>query len=916
MSDFVAVPAFFLSIAFTLFFAVLIGRKIFKTGIEHFSSRMLILIGIFNAFLCIGLLFCQAASNSSMPTAERLFAGLLITLIPARILWNYLTLQKNITTQFNLEPHGSNAVTSTIASLSKSMEIVPPMIFSSDLVRAPFVFGRRSSKACLAIPNQWHGFDYSRSNPILLHEMAHIRNHDIGFLAWSQAYTKDLKWLLIIFPALIALGYALQYQQITSSICIYLSCLLALFGLLKYTLRKREFLADMTAALLIESGHIEQAIFQHSAKKFDHHINSTQRHKTGLGDSVYRWLIDKAMFSKYPKRWQWILRVFTFFRVSHPERSKRIDNVSSINERIASPQVTLGANFWTGITLGFLGVVIGLCGYWLSDPSQYAPDDVDCLRLSYTLYGLAAPPAVGFWVVFVTLPFWASLGSPNMDRTFFRLLLKRHSIAFLGTCIVSLLILTAGPLELHFKVLFILCILWQLLIVLMGFCVSIVSVFLWNVIRYFQGNSVKNLSKTLWTLIPLLIVSLGGTFLGMWWIRNGRVFQGTNFLFSTLVGIAVFLKIVGRSRFSEPDHYMTVSFILFTCQIEGNNFLRWNKLIDMVVYPTVLLFPMLLLYWGVFLLFRDTLDDLSVRSAIISLIIIGCIILVLIQLSEKGNARIARRPKIHRLFHCLKLLSKPLSAENLKKIAQVANGYGLKDRKLFNRRLNLTIGDIYELYHLTEKICPELSEQATEWALECQRSGGFGLWPNSGPRLISTYQALSILKGNNQLDTVNSSEHVSWIKSCHQPDGSSKGPWSKRKAWEDTFFAVKSLDILGASLETDEANRCRQWCHCVLQDGIAKDRPDTVYYSIAALEALGQLDEDTTHMTSGWLSERSEKLLLVNIGLNYENVHYTVMTYHILNQITPQTSMVPHIKLLAERIQSALDAELADIRCK
>ena len=334
----------------------------------------------------------------------------------------------------------------------------------------------------------------------------------------------------------------------------------------------------------------------------------------------------------------------------------------------------------------------------------------------------------------------------------------------------------------------------------------------------------------------------------------------------------------------------------------------------MVVHPTVLLFPILLLYWGVFLLFHDTLDDLSARSAIISLIIIGCILLVLIQLSERGKARIARRPKIHRLFHSLKLLSKPQFAENLNNIASVVNSYGLQDRKVLNRPANLTTGDIYEIYHLTKETCPELSERTIEWTQQCQQSGGFGLWPQSSPRLISTYQALSILKGNNQLDTVNSSEHISWIKSLRQQDGSFKGPWSKRNVWENTFFAVKSLNILKASLEADQAERCRQWCHCVLQDGIAKDQPDSVYYSVTALEALDQVDEDTIHMTSNWLFEKIEKLLLANIGLNYENTHFVVMTYDILNQISPLTSMAPQIELLTDRIQTALDAELADIR--
>ena len=917
MPDFVAILVFIISIIIAFFFTVLIGRKVFRTGVEHLSSRMLILTGVINVFLCILLLLFQTiaeTANTSALTSGSLFFLPVILLIPAKILWNYFSIQKKLITQFNLKPHNNKAVADTILSLAKTMDITEPVVLSSGSVKMPFVFGRRSQKAFLAIPEKWDTLNEPCRYSVLLHELAHIRNHDVGFLAWSTACLKDLRWLLIFFPFLIILRMLFQYGPLVSSLSVFLSCLIVLYALLKYILRKRELFADMTAALLIESGSIEQAISIQSTDILNN-LGQVQHSRSTYRDAVYRWLTDKALFSKYPKRWTVALQILTFFRVSHPERSKRIDNTSSINKKIASPQVTLGNSFWAGVTLGFLGVTIGLCGYWLSGPIQYDPEDTDCLLLSYTLYGLAAPLAVGFWVIFITLPFWASLSNPNLDKMFFRSLLKRHGIAFAGACIISLLILTVSMTQLHLKILFVLCILWQLLITLMGFCVSIVSVFMWNIARYLQASSVNNLRKSLWTLIPLLIVALGATFLGMFWISNHKVFEGASLIFSTLVGNIIFKNTIGQSRFSEPDHYMTMSFLFFNYQIEGKKFLRQYKLIDMTAIPLLLLFLISFCYASVFILFRNMFDNLSIRSAIISLIIIGCIILVLIQLSERGKFRMARRPKIYRLFHCLKLLSKVQNTGIRRKISQFVKSYDLTDRRFAHRTLHLTTGDVHEIHCLVEDNSPKLRKQSVEWALQCQQpDGGLGLWPQSGPRLISTYQALSIFKDSNRLDAVNSSEHVSWIKSLQQQDGSFKGSWSKRKAWEDTFFAVKSLNFLGASLETNRAEQCRQWSRRVLQDGITEDQPDMIYYSTGALDALGRLDKDITHATSDWLCHKIEKLLLTNIGLNYEAIHFTVMTYNIVNQSTPLPSMAPQIQLLTNRIQTALDAELEDIR--
>ncbi len=912
MYDLVIYTVFFVSIFITISSTILIARKLFGTGVEYFSGRILVISGIINISLCIGLLFFQTISNSSISTSARFICGLLAILIPARVFYNYLTQPKRITKQFDLIPHKDQTVIKTILPLLKSMGISSPEFFSSDSVQTPFVFGRHSSKASLAVPVKWDIYSNPHNYSILLHELAHIRNHDVGFLAWSQAYIKDLKWILIGLPALIILIHLLELHQIAPSIYIYFSCLLTLYAMLRYIIRTRELLADSTAALLIKSDHITQAISSHSSNDYSHDIKFIQNPRINITQRLYQWFTDKALFSKHTKYWKIILQVFSFFHVSHPDRLKRIENILETNKIVAKPHTNIQNSFWAGVTLGFLGVVVGLCGYWLSGPIRYAPDDTDSLLLSHTLYGLAAVPAIGFWVVFVTLPSWSSLGKPNMDKSFFRLLVKHHFAAFIGSFAISMLLLTAMLIQMPFMVLFILCIFWQLLIVAMGFCVSVVSVFLWNVARYLQTSDVKGLSKVLWTFVPLLTVALGSTFLGMHYLSSNKTFQGANLIFSTLMGIIISFHITGRSRFSMPDHYIIISGMFFNYHIEGKRFLKQYKLIDTIIFPSLLILPILMSYLTCSFLFSSLSDKLTVRWTVITLIIIGCIALVLIQLAERKKSTLSMRVKIFRLFHSMQLLSIPQSNEIFEKIIYIFRSIISKDIKSF-KKPNLTMHDIYQIFLITNQTHPEFKSKAVQWTMQCARPGGFGLWPKSGPRLISTYKGLEILEKSDQINNIDPLGHISWIKSLQQQDGSFKSPWSTRDLWEETFFAIKSLYMLKSSLDYKNTPKCAKYCKSTLQEGIDTDQPEMVYYSIGTLEALNKLDRDTIDNTSRWLMSNIEKLLLANIGLNYENIHFVVMTYYIISKTDSSAKIAGQIKLLAKRVQAALDAELTDI---
>jgi hypothetical protein len=54
-------------------------------------------------------------------------------------------------------------------------------------------------------------------------------------------------------------------------------------------------------------------------------------------------------------------------------------------------------------------------------------------------------------------------------------------------------------------------------------------------------------------------------------------------------------------------------------------------------------------------------------------------------------------------------------------------------------------------------------------------------------------------------------------------------------------------------------------------------------------------------------------LLLTNVALDYENVHFAAMIYRLLNVRAATIPEKDQMNLLIQRIQTALDAELTDI---
>lgn len=913
---------FAISLVFALSSSILIGRRIFKTGIEYFSSRILIVSSIIDVSLC-GLLFLLQGTTelyrittSTSLSIDQFIVPVVFFVIPGKIIWNYFAIQRKTVATFHLKPSGNNVLTARVDSLCKIMGICPPMLLSSQLITSPFVFGHRSDKAILAVPANWQSLNKHYQHIQLLHELAHIRNHDIGFLAWSNACLRDLRFLFMFLPALLMYCYFGGYRDTIPSVGLYLACSFFLFVMLRYVIRKRETLADMTAALLTKSGDISNVISEQEIHAIESHRTSAKTAKPKLTDKIQQWLTDKALFSTQQGLWKTLLRLFNFFHTFHPSNVERIRTISARNDLTPQPVSLLGDSFWAGITFGLLGVIIGLGGYWLSMFTQNPRDNTEILRLPFKIYGLAAPLALGFWVIFLTLPYWSSFRNPRLDGTFLLSQLKSQSIALAGACLTCPVVLTAGISDRNVHILTAMCTLWYIFIVFFGFAISIVSVFLWITIRYLQSSQSVNLKKGFWTLAPFTIIVFGFVIMGMGLMNNFLVFQGTNLIFSTFIGVVIFLLAIGYSRFSEKDKYFILCFFRFIFLIEGKN-LKWiGRIFDIAGCPSLLIGFGLPVYLAIDLIFAETLKNISVRSGLLFLIISSCAILVIIRTRDIRRVRESKRTKVYRLSHCLQLLSKPPGTQLREKMNRIIATYAFTNCSRLRKKCNLTVNDAYEYMRLisNDKSQENLISQPLSWILQCQQSGGFGLWPGSSPRLSSTYQAISTLNEKKALKKCDTQKHISWVQKFQQPDGSFKGPWSKRDAWEDTFFTIRSLFLLGSSLPPDKAKHCENWTRSTLiKEGIEGNRADVIYYCLSILDALNKLDNETINVILNWLPSKIEELLLANIALNYESVHYTIMIYKMLCSHRERLIDNESITLLTERIYAALKAELADI---
>jgi len=164
------------------------------------------------------------------------------------------------------------------------------------------------------------------------------------------------------------------------------------------------------------------------------------------------------------------------------------------------------------------------------------------------------------------------------------------------------------------------------------------------------------------------------------------------------------------------------------------------------------------------------------------------------------------------------------------------------------------------------------------WILACRVEGqGFGCFPGDSAFVTRTGMACEALAGLGELERLNDKESlVAWLKGRQQPDGgfleardfynNKSLPWGSMSALEPTWWAVKTLKLLGAEPERPReavsfirARQRESGAFDAYEVGWGGTR-EAVYSTFWAVAALGELGAPVPDSASvvGWVRKMQD----------------------------------------------------------
>ncbi len=901
-----------------------VARSIHSAGVEHYSGRILILAAITNtAIVALMLLLLSAAALRTALTpggfhVADLTLGILLLILPVRAVWNYIKTPVRIIRPLGLTPIRIKEHRIEVAAVASAMGGAEPSILSSPRCRMPFVFGRDSKHTHLALPDTWNTVDASSRFIMLCHELAHIRNRDVGFLTWSAAFLNDLKWALLLSPIVMALSLLGGQAHLPRAAVLYVACLLILWILTNTVVRSRELLADATVAMLIDSGEIARTLDEILlAPETGLHLRDTG--SSGVISRITDWVADKAMFSRHAAFWKPMARFAEMALATHPSVSVRRQAIHRGRTATADSVVDKGQAFWAGLTLGVLAVLIALGGFWTGKYILGWDDDEQIVLLSYRCWGSIAPLAATFIALFFVLPAWSAL-RPHVPtgRNLARFLVQ-YLYGFLGACCVLPLILLGGWSQIEIRMLSVLSIMWVLVVLTTGLVINIVMLSLWLSLRYRRRSFLINLAWILYSCGMGIVAIFCYFACGLVLMSGGQTLAGGSLVFGLLIGLAIFMATSKESGVSGRDQYMVIASPQVLIALEGRAYRRWSPLAGSLHMIGMCLVPATVVSAVIYKVANRTLGHIEdpTTAVILLLLLLGCSIFLFLDRRWPRRMHQVCRQKICALVEAQILVENGLSAKSSRSLDRVMEILHVQydRRRSFGVTITHKVFELAVLVSYSERSGHWIRQHARQWALDCETSAGFGVWPSSGPRLSSTYQCLQVLQKTGGIQLSDPNHHVAWIRGLQTSDGSFRGPWSHRPRWEDTFHAVAALNMLGSVLDSAAKDRCLEWVGRTLtREGMDKGQLDAFHHCLAAADALQGMDEDLLRTASRWLSLELDRLLLTHVAHNAENIHHAVCAYHVLRERGASVSHPEQIALLAERINDALEAELAALR--
>jgi len=226
-----------------------------------------------------------------------------------------------------------------ITSIARLLDLESlPVVKYTDQKIPPFVYGRRGKTSVLVFPHHMDSFLSSQEKKaVLIHELSHIKQGDVGFFTWITLLLEGLKYWILFYPFIFlgcGMNFSLQTQVGGGSIMIPL-LIIPLFLLKQSLSRTRESIADAYVVFHGLDTSLAHALFKYSA------LYTTIQ---AISSRLWFYTANK----RFPSR------LFQLV-ASHPPFEKRLNNIQTrVLMKEKSMNLSTPLAMWTGVTAAFL----------------------------------------------------------------------------------------------------------------------------------------------------------------------------------------------------------------------------------------------------------------------------------------------------------------------------------------------------------------------------------------------------------------------------------------------------------------------------------------------------------------------------------------------------------------------------------
>jgi len=428
--------AIVLTVAGIIFlFSFLFGSR--RKLIDQMESEIkifftiLLLLSFYSQFLCIVIIYSISLLLEYDIHYVITLIYFVIPLLLAILIYVFLPyiFRKSLQLQQISIPEQVKEVIHTIGLPKFSRVCITPEKIS------PFVFGRRNKDAILVLPHNFITFlSEKEQKAVIIHELSHIKQKDVGFFTWLTLLIEGLKYWLIPLPLLL-------YYELTSFFFYspqkYMSYLLIIifFGsllLLKNSLsRTREYIADAHVTFHGFDEPLKSALYKYAA---------VETLKKGWSSSL--------QFFTQPK----IKTNSLSWMSTHPPLENRLQAIDD-KEFLREYQKNLSPHlaYWTGLISSFLyyNSMISLLGFSFLIQLFFPLSDETIAILFHVSGFFIIMSTIGISYIFPSTKGVVSL-SDFKEKSFLLPFLRNWSITLLtGEIILMVLFFDIFPLKIY-----------------------------------------------------------------------------------------------------------------------------------------------------------------------------------------------------------------------------------------------------------------------------------------------------------------------------------------------------------------------------------------------------------------------------------------------------------------------------------